>query len=166
MTAFQPHHDPVIAAQDRRMVERSQRDQARRAAELEPMAALRAKQAAGDDWLRNTTPAQRQSLRAAGYTGPFGDPRPGPDSGRLSTDIMERRATIVEHKYGSPSVWMDQFKPPVKNLVLAIRDPNQTDILDWHADCCDRHFNYVTYGSFDKPTPEALGRAWQKAHGK
>ena len=161
--AFEPQNDPAIAAKDRRTVEQSQRDQARRQAELEPMAAIRAKQAKTDEWLRNATPAQKQSLRDAGYTGPFGDPRPGPDSRRLSTEIMERRATIVEHKHGDPKTWMNQFMPPVKNLVLAIRDPNQTDVRDWYADCCDRHFNYVTFGSFDKPTPEALGRAWQKA---
>ena len=164
--AFEPQNDPAIAAKDRRTVEQSQRDQARRQAELEPMAAIRAKQAKTDEWLRNATPAQKQSLRDAGYTGPFGDPRPGPNSGELSTEVKQRVATVVEHKYGSPSVWMDQFKPPMKNLVLAIRDPNQTDIRDWYADCCDRHYNLTTYGSLTAPTREALGRAWQKANGK
>ncbi|MDR3521378.1 MAG: hypothetical protein P4L54_07155 [Acidocella sp.] len=160
-----PEIDPVTEAHNRAEIIAIERDQRARQFALEPLASIENRKAALEQERRSWPAAEKQKLLDAGYRGDLSPLPPDENSGRISTEVRERRATITEHKHGDPRTWMNQFMPPLIQRVIAFREPGQ-DILDWNADCCDRHYNLVTFGSIHRPTQAEVDAAWKKVNGK
>ncbi len=113
------------------------------------LAAKRPVIADSDLALRALPLESKLAMRRAGYQGDLSEPPPGPNSGKLGTTITKSQAGHVVQEYtGDSRAWMNQFAPPVKMEMLAIRGPNQSD-GEWQQ-VMERRFDHWQARNPDK----------------
>ena len=125
----------------------------------------RATKARLDAELRALPAHEKHILRKAGFKGDLSPLPPGENSGRMqTTGVRTKAGHYIERRDGDPRIWMEQFMPPVKHTVVAIRT-NESE-HEWQQKSLDRRTNISKYGSPSAPSQAEFDQAWQKTQNR